>query len=465
MGVSRALLFAALVAVCAPPFAAAATNGSKYIQLKRNRDIEKPTTLLQTTVTLRHLDSVYVQTDGTYRPRGAGSAADVYVTVDGRKVTNDSLADWRSSEQLDAHPFDAMGSVTVARGRHVIELRAESPTLARCDGAICPASTGTGAPRADGFQVLAGANLSVFVDPAPEVISQRLGGDRGPFDFDTTGYFTTDTRLTKPLPIVPLLSTTVAQKESAVALGSGWLSASGGTGDAMLTFLLDGRFPGDDVAGWADSDLWYGAELRAPESVQAFVAPSTAQSQVALGTIEFPWMPAWGLADDPVVYSVAAGTTMTVLSGMSSAGVVGGPHDTSPDPLPAALIGGSLEGVPTGVPVQLASTTVRVARGSRGVVFFSAKALDQGGGGFDGPPYRGTLSLFLTIDGKRVGPRVRQEVTTPDAGSGGTIATSYLTAGRKHLRPGSHLVQVWGRADGPFRQAWMWPNAALVWFD
>jgi len=471
----RAVLGAAVVALVASPSgaagtvvpsASAATNQSKYVRLKQARIVRAPTTLLRTTIRLGHHDSVFVQTDGTYRPKNRTSAADIYITIDGRKVTNDSLADWRSSEQLDAHPFDAMGSVTLTSGRHAIALRAKPPLLAPCNYDVCPSSTDLGRVRTGGFDVLAGANLSVFVHPATEVTSKQLSSDVGPFNFDTTGYFTTDTHLTKPLPIVPLLSTDVAPGESAVALGSGWLFASGGSGDAMLTMLLDGSFPGDDHSSWAVNDLWFGAELRAPESVQEFVSPSNAAREVSLGTIEFPWMPAWGAADDPVVYSVAAGTNMTVMSGgLSIAGVAGGPSDTSPDPQPPALIGGSQEGVPTGRRVQLTSAHVNVPRGNPGIVFFSAKAMDQGGGGFDGPPSRGTMSFFLTIDGKRVGPRTRQEVSVPDDGSGATIATSYLATGRARLRAGNHFVQLWGEADGPFQRAWMWPNAGLIWFD
>jgi hypothetical protein len=107
MRVTAVLLLAVLVVVCVPPSAQAATSGSKYLQLKRNRDVEKPMTLLRTTVTLKHPDSVYVQTDGTDSPKGAGSAADVYVVVDGQKATNDSLTDWRAGEGSDSHPFDA----------------------------------------------------------------------------------------------------------------------------------------------------------------------------------------------------------------------------------------------------------------------------------------------------------------------------------------------------------------------
>jgi hypothetical protein len=462
-------LVAALIVVCGPPTTNAATNGSRYLKLTRNRDVEKQTALLRTTVTLKHPDSVYLQTDGTYSPQSARSAADVFLVVDGNKVSNDSLTDWRAGERGDAHPFDALAALSLAPGRHVIEVRASSPRLPACVVAAiedCSRQAG-GNTTTGGFRVLAGANLSVVVHPAAHVVTQRLATDSGPFDFDTTGYFTTDTHLTKPLPLTPLLSSTVTPGEPAVALGSGWLYPTGLSGDAMLAMLLDGNFPGDNIASWGNTDLCICADLRAPVSVQEFVAPAGEPQQVALGTIEFPWMPTWVPAypEDPVVYWVAAGTTMSVLSGgFTIVGVAGGPADISPDP-PPALVGGALEGVPTGTNIELASSDVNVPPRSGGVVFFSAKALDQGGGGFDGPPYRGTISLWLTIDGKQAGPRARQQVNTVDAGSGRTISTSYLAAGKTRLKPGTHHVRVWGRADGPFRQAWMWPNAALIWFD
>jgi hypothetical protein len=443
---------------------------SRYAELTRVRMVNRSLALLRTTITLRQPESVYVQSDGTYRPRSLSSAADVYITVDGRKVTNDALIDWRAGEGHSAHPFNAAGSAALVRGRHTIELRARPPRLAACVVAAiedCNRKVNDGS-GAGPFEVLAGANLSVFVHPAAHVISERLPADRGPFNFDTSGYFTTDTHLTKPLPLTPLLHSVVPAGERAVALGSGWLYPEGPAGDAMLALLLDGRFPGDDVASWGNTDLFFGAELRAPVSVQEFISASSAPQEVALGTIEFPWMPTWvpGVPENPVIYWVARDTTMTILSGgLRVAGVAGGPDDISPDPQPPALVGGSREGVPTGTNVQLTSRVIRIPRGNAGIIFVSGKVLDQGGGGFDASPAKGTLSLWLTINGKRVGPRVRQQVSAPDAGSGRTMATSYLAMGRARLKPGRYRLQLWGRSDGPFLQAWMWPNAALMWFD
>jgi hypothetical protein len=284
------LLFTAWIVVCVAPITKAATIGSRYLQLTRPRDVEKPAALLRTTVTLNHRDSVYLQTDGTYNPLGTGRAADVYLVVDGHKVSNDSLTDWRSGEGSDAHPFDALAALSLASGRHVIEVRASSPRLGACSFSSvfedCSRRAG-GDTTTSGFRVLAGASLSVVVHPAAHVVTERLTTDSGPFDFDTSGYFTTDTHLTKPLPLTPLLSSTVPSGEPAVALGSGWLYPTGPPGDAMLAMLLDGTFPGDNIASWGNTDLCICADLRAPVSVQEYVAPAGEPQQVALGTMSF----------------------------------------------------------------------------------------------------------------------------------------------------------------------------------
>jgi len=450
---------------------------SIYEQIAVDTAVESPKTLLRAVVNLSRADTLFVQSDGTYRPHGA-SAANVFIAVDGQKASNDSLVDWRTSQEKDAHPFDAVGSAALGRGTHTIELRAEPPSLPLCfvTGIEAGATSVSedcrpnGGPSSAGsFDVLAGANLSVLVHPAEHVVSQRLAADAGPFNFDTAGYLTVDNLLTRPLPLTPLLSSTVAPHKRAIALGSGWLYPTARTSDAMLALLIDGRFPGDDTSSWGNQDLWYGAELRAPVSVHEFVRASGKRQDVALGTTEFPWAPDWvpGMPDNPVVYSVAAGTTMTLLTGgFSVAGVAGGSASISPNPEPVT-VGSSLYGPPTGTDVALASGYIEVPRGSPGVVFFSAKALTQGGDGPDtGWTSHGTISLSITIDGKSVGPHVVQQVSAPgDSGSGRTIATSYLAAGKDRLKAGQHQVVVRGRADGSFFRAWMWPNAALIWFD
>jgi hypothetical protein len=247
------------------------------------------------------------QSDGTYKPNG-NSAADTYIAVDGKKASNDSLVDWRTSTRPTAHPFDAVGGLTLPVGRHTVALIAEPASwLPLCLNDDCRPS---GQPASGGsFLVAAGANLSVLVHPATRVESQVLGADAGPFDFKTAGLLTSDNKLTGPLPFVPLLSSDVPPGARAVGLASGWVYEAGNGSDAMLSCLVDGRFPGNAVASWTNQDLWHGAEPRGSLSSQAFLAPTARVRTLSLATVEFPWAPTWGNGgENPTVYSVAART-------------------------------------------------------------------------------------------------------------------------------------------------------------
>jgi len=454
-----------------PPLLADAQRPrSQYLELAGERNIEERTALLRATIRLSRADTVFFQSDGTYRPQGP-SAANIHIAVDGRKSSTDSLVDWRTSEQPTAHPFDAVGALRLRAGRHTVELIAEPVSwLPLCVNHDC---TPVGAASPGGSFVVTAANLSVLVHPAMRVVSRVLDSDRGPFDLGTAGLLTPDNTLTGPLPFAELLSATVQRGAAAVALGSGWLYAAAPlSSDAMVTFVVDGRHPGNRSASWANQDLWRGAETRGPLSTQMFLLPHAQVRHVALATVEFPWASTWvpGQPDNPAVYSVATGTGMTVLSGgMTVAGSTTSSYDGSPN---SSGIGvGSSTGdpysAPVGTNVELASANVYVPRRHSGVVMFSAKSRTHGGDGFDtGWTSNGTISMWITIDGKRRGPVVFQEVASPgNSGSQRSIAVSYLAAGRQALVPGYHRVRVLGRADGSFFHAWMWRDLPLVWFD
>ena len=305
---------------------------SQYLELIGKRNIEERTTLLRATIRLSRADTVFFQSDGVYRPRGP-SAANVYVAVNGGKSSNDSLIDWRTSEQPTAHPFDAVGALRLPAGRHTVELIAEPVSwLPLCVNHDC---TPVGGASPGGSFVVEAANLSVLVHPATRVVSRVLGSDKGPFDFDTAGLLTPDNKLTGPPPFAQLLATSVERGHAAVALGSGWLYAAAPiSSDAMLTFVVDGRHPGNGAASWANQDLWRGAETRGPLSTHTFLPRQPRVRQVALATVEFPWAPTWvpGQPDNPAVYSVATGTGMTVLSGgLTVAGSTTSSYDGSPN--------------------------------------------------------------------------------------------------------------------------------------
>jgi hypothetical protein len=454
-----------------PPLLADAQRlRSQYLELAGQRNIGEPTTLLRATIRLSRTDTVFFQSDGTYRPQGP-SAANVYIAVDGRKSSTDSLVDWRTSEQPTAHPFDAVGALRLRAGRHTVELIAEPASwLPLCINHDC---TPVGAASPGGSFVVAAASLSVLVHPATRVVSRVLSSDRGPFDIDTAGLLAPDDTLTGPLPFTELLSATVQRGAASVAFGSGWLYAAAPlSSDAMLTFVVDGRHPGNHRASWANQDLWRGAETRGPLSTQMFLPPQGRARQVALATVEYPWNPTWvpGQPDNPAVYSVATGTGMTVLTGgMTVAGSTTSTYDNAPtsSTLGVGSSTGDPYSAPVGTNVELASADVLVPRRHSGVVMFSAKSRTHGGDGFDtGWTSSGTISMWITIDGKRRGPVVLQQVLPPgNSGSQRSIAVSYLAAGGRALRPGYHRVQVWGRADGSFFHAWMWRDLPLLWFD
>ena len=478
--VARLAALVALVCVAAAAGGASASekppdwqrSRSVYFQLPADRQVDAHVTLLRASLSLAQPDRVFVQSTGTYRPIGS-SAANVYIAVDGIKVSNDSLVDWRASTRPTAHPFDAVGALQLRAGRHVVELVAEPVGwLPLCVDDDCRPD---GVPAASGsFVVSAGANLSVLVHPAESIRSNRLSADVGPFDLKTAGLLTPDNNLTGPLPFASLLSATVPARKPAVALGSGWVySAVRNSSDAMLAFLVDGRFAGNAGSSWANQDLWHGAEQRGPLSTQAFLPVQGRARRVSLATVEYPWAPTWvpGQPDNPTVYSVARGTGMTVLiGGMKVLGSATSSYDDSPNSNSSWIGVGSSSGdpysQPVGTNVELAKAVVRVPRGHSGVVMFSAKSRTHGGDNSDtGYTSSGTLAIWITIDGRPAGPRVFQTVEAPESASQRSIAVSYLASGRRALRPGAHRVQLWGRADGSFHHAWMWRDLPLIWFD
>lgn len=103
---------------------------------------------------------------------------------------------------------------------------------------------------------------------------------------------------------------------------------------------------------------------------------------------------------------------------------------------------------------------VTIPQGHNGVVFFAAKTrvfVDPKDSG-------GIMSLWIAIDGKTVGSTGIQQFRWPSY-SQRTVSASYLAADSDALTPGSHLVQLFGRADGSFLHAAMARDLPLLWFD
>lgn len=91
----------------------------------------------------------------------------------------------------------------------------------------------------------------------------------------------------------------------------------------------------------------------------------------------------------------------------------------------------------------------------------AAKARVQG----DAADPGGRVALWITVDGARRGSTGIQDLRAPFSVSQRTISASYLAAGKLALRPGRHVVRVYGRADGDFLHLTLSRDLPLIWFD
>jgi len=77
----------------------------------------------------------------------------------------------------------------------------------------------------------------------------------------------------------------------------------------------------------------------------------------------------------------------------------------------------------------------------------------------------GTLTLWLTLDGRRVGSTAVQQLRAPFSVSERTLAASYLAAGRERLKSGFHTVRLFAQADGSFIHVTTVRDVPLLVFD
>jgi hypothetical protein len=406
---------------------------SSYAQLNVDETVSAKTELLVRDVVVSAESDLLVSSDGSYFPAG-GTAARVYATVDGERVTNESVLDWAGSSNPQEHTFNAIGVKRVGPGMHTIAL--------------------IGEPLAGPFAVRAASNLAAMVRPPGTITGLELTADRGPFDFVTGGL-----QAGTAAPRTSLLTSDVGDGD-VVALASGVVYQAAHAGDAMLGISLDGGSPGNGSALWTVQDLFEGAELKGPLFTHAFLGGLQGRHELSLDASEFPW----NGGEDPANYGVSAGTRLVI---------VGGPmHVRGSAPTSQAIddwwdyfgVGTSqgFPGVPpVGTDVPLASASVDVPAGHGGVVMFLAKTRVQG----DISDVGGTASLRLAIDGQPVGSIGVQKLAEPNVESQRTVAASYLAAGDGALPPGRHTVTVYGRADGQFIHLAMVRDLNLLWLD
>jgi hypothetical protein len=416
-------------------------GGSLYLSLSNTRRVEGRATLLSATLALRRADSVFVESDGSYAPAAGGSAALVEVQIDGKEVSNTSSIDWRGSLAPVAHSFDAIGATMLAAGVHTVALVAEAV--------------------AGSFTVAAAANLSVFVHPAQTLSVARLGAPAGPFDFTSSGRFGPD------LPHAALVTIPADVTGPTVALGAASERKIANDGDGMLGIYLDGKHPGPDTSLWTTNDLCICAEMEAPLFSHALLTGGSGSSSVSLDASEPPWSAAQG--ENPSIFEVEPRATLVVLrGGMRDVGSAKSLLRSFPD-----LAGGvydhwcigSSSGWPdcpdVGTAALLARAKIVVPARSAGVVMITAKAR-MGGDRADGG---GTARLWITVDGKRRGSVGLQQLRGPYVESGRTMSASYLAAGSQRLRPGTHVIRLYGRADGTFLHLAYMRDVPLIWFD
>jgi hypothetical protein len=421
---------------------------SRYLALAQPRAVRGRTTLLRSRLTLRQRDSVYVQTDGTYSPLEGGSAGRVFIEIDGRRVSNESVIDWRSSETPVRHSFNAIGAARLSKGTHEVELVA--------------------LPIAGAFAVSRSSNLSILVHPAKRVSLARLSRRAGPFNFATSGLGGRGDRL----PRAALTSVVADARSPTVALAAGSARRAGENGDAMFGIYLDGRHPGNRSSMWTVNDLCFCAEVQAPLYTQALLRGGSRRSRVSLEATEYPW-------DQPDVPSEAEDTAAYVVEPSATLVALGGDMHVLGDaksdrPATRGLTetawnwSCAVRGVNTGPHcpdigsnIEIASESFEVPERHSGVVMFAAKARVQAGRHDLG----GTVRLWLAVDGKQRGSVGAQELAAPSTIGQRTISASYLTAGRHRLRPGKHRVKVHARVEGSFDSVALSRDLPLIWFD
>ncbi len=446
----RALRSVVLAALALATFSAAgASEGSRHLVLEHDRAVDGPAvSLLAATVHVQRAGWAYLHADGSFAPTSR-ALANVYITVDGRRVSNESVVDWRGSLAPNARAFNAIAAVRLPAGASRVALHARS--------------TGPVAVRS-------GSSLSILADAAEHATSVALDVPSPWLDFDTRG-----TPEGTPLPArgrSPVLATRAGNRTGpVVAMASGRSYISDGAGDAMWGIFLNGREPRLHSATWSINDLFAGAEVQAPMFAHALFPSPPHDSLVELVASESPYYTPRMASTNAVRYRVGASTRLVTLSGgMQVAGRGFAPgHDyvTRGSHQRYAYVCIGTNGFrtercpPTGTEVVLGRASVCIPRGHDGVVMFSSRTRIQG----DDHDAGGTVNLRLRIDGRDVAANAQDLGPRPHAVSTRTIGTSYLAVGKDALRPGCHEVQAIGHATGDFRNISLNADLPLLWFD
>ena len=426
--------------------AEAASHNSSYFSLTKDTRI---TTHNQTLLTANVLgeQSVFLCADGGFQPLRA-SLANAFITVDGQKVSNDTVVNWNGSAAPVAHSFRAVAALRLGAGLHSVALVAN----------------GSG-----DFVVGAGSNLSIMTNPAESIQSDVLKDDSAVIAINTPSL----KNGVDALPFISIGDATidVMAGEPIVLMGAGRSFYAGagrkGNGDAMWGLWIDGGEAPANNATYADNDMFEGAELQAPMFVQGLFELPEGKHRVTLGASAEPWPSELGV--DGVRYRVGAGSRLIALHGGikvagHTVGIDAAHESLRYNRFPYQCIGSSKgwEGCPAiGEDVMVSSGTISVPDGHNGVVFISGMTRLQG----DRHDKGGRFEMWLTVDGVKKGSVGVQQLSSPSAISTRTVAASFLATGDNSLSPGKHSVQLHVRATGDFVHLAITRNMPVVWFD
>jgi hypothetical protein len=440
---AASLADAVSVADAPPPPITGADPRSVYLELGSDTTVmSSARTLLTTTIDLAEDNWVLVSSDGRFFGSGA---AEIRIAIDGATVSNRSTIDWNGSLDPVQHSFNAVGAQRLAAGNHTVALVAT--------------------PTGGEFTVGSGSNLSVMVRPAARVTVTRLAETTATFDFDTR-----NTQEGDPAPHQILLHDSfsvpgdVAASGPLVALASGGSIRAGHDGDAMLALYLDGADPGNGQQLWSVNDTCQCAEQHAPLYSHAFLRNlADGAHTLTLEALELPWAQTPPV-DDPALFEMDDNSTLITLSGGLT---VAGSYFTDNvvnrrlDYFPMATSEGWPDTPPVGTDVKLAEAQFDVPAGHTGVILFATKTRVQG----DASDPGGVVSLWLELDGARVGSTGLQQLATPFSVSQRTLCASYLAAGTHALTAGQHTIRAYARADGKFIHLVLPRDLPLIFFD
>jgi hypothetical protein len=425
-----------------PSFARSADADSLFLSLSRPTLISRPNQELLA-ATIQGGRSVLVLSDGSFMPKEP-VLADAFIMIDGHKVSNDSWIDVRGEKTPLAHTFRAIGMEQLTKGSHRIALVASGTSP---------------------FSVNTGSDLVIMTSPAERFATDAIDRDSDIVDVDPP-----PRGKGSPLPFKRIATVQLETNGGPlVAFSAGRsyhaLSGQAGLGDAMWSLWIDGSEAEANSASITDNDLTVGGEAQAPMFNQGFFDRlSKGTHQLTLGAEAEPWPAETG--PDKVRFRVGAGTRLVALTG----GIAVAGHVLQVDlekedgRFAFRCVASSNSWKTCPVPDQdvvVATASIVIPSKHNGVVLFSGMTRIQG----DSKDPGGTIDVWLTVDGARLGSAAEQQLAFPGSESTRTVSLSFLATGDNALSVGKHEIELHARALGSFMHLMVTRDTPLIWFD